>query len=44
MLEIENFSVTTGGKHVLNGLSLKLRAGVVEAQKLLALSLEGSVG
>ncbi len=31
MLEIENLSVSAGGKQILNGLSLKLRAGAVEA-------------
>ena len=54
MLQIHNLHATVGGKPILKGLSLAVNAGeihaimgpngAVEAQKLLGLSLEGSVG
>ena len=42
MLKIENLHATVAGKAILNGLTLGMPA--VEAQKLLGISLEGSVG
>ena len=54
MLEITNLHATVAGKPILNGLTLTIPAGeihaimgpngAVEAQKLLEISLEGSVG
>jgi len=42
MLKIEYLQVSVAGKPILKGLTLDLPA--VEAQKLVAISLEGSVG
>lgn len=42
MLNIQNLTVTLGGNRILDGLNLSLPA--VEAQKLIEVSLEGSVG
>jgi Fe-S cluster assembly ATPase SufC len=42
MLEITNLHATVAGKPILNGVTLDVPA--VEAQKLLEISLEGSVG
>ena len=42
MLKIENLHATVAGKPILNGRTLSMPA--VEAQKLLGISLEGSVG
>ena len=42
MLKIENLHATVAGKAIPNGLTLSMPA--VEAQKLLGISLEGSVG
>ena len=42
MLSIQNLSAVVAGKPILNGLTLGMPA--VEAQKLLGISLEGSVG
>ena len=54
MLEITDLHATVADKPILNGVSLSLPAGgvlkqlpmefAVEAQKLLGISLEGSVG
>ena len=42
MLKIENLHATVGGKPILGELMLSVQA--VEAQKLLGISLEESVG
>jgi Fe-S cluster assembly ATP-binding protein len=42
LLKIENLHATVADKPILNGLTLAVSA--VEAQKLLGISLEGSVG
>ncbi len=42
MLKIDNLHAEIDGKAILKGLSLTVNAG--EAQKLLGISLEGSVG
>jgi Fe-S cluster assembly ATP-binding protein len=42
MLEVTNLHATVADKPILNGVSLHMPA--VEAQKLLGISLEGSVG
>jgi hypothetical protein len=43
MLEITNLHATVADKPILNGVSLPMEFAV-EAQKLLGISLEGSVG
>ena len=54
MLVIKNLCASIDGKEILKGITLEVKAGevlnklpmefAVEAQKLLAVSLEGSVG